>query len=76
MIHSWGPGQLGSRLNKATPQINRMLADADQRARALLTPAQLRMVPAASGGKATPAPPPTGAGMPGAPKLPGGGEQR
>lgn len=41
--------QLGSRLSRATPQIQRMLKDADTRARALLTPAQLRMVPATPG---------------------------
>ena len=40
-------GQLGSRLSKATPQIQKMLVDADVRARALLTPAQLRMLPPA-----------------------------
>jgi hypothetical protein len=38
--------QLNSRLSRAQPQIQRMLADANTRARALLTPAQLRMLPA------------------------------
>ena len=37
--------QLSSRLSRARPQIQRMLADADTRARALLTPAQIRMLP-------------------------------
>ncbi len=61
--------QLGSRLQKATPQIQKMLVAADAAARALLTPAQLRMIPAATG--TTPASP--GAGMQGAPKLPAAG---
>ena len=39
--------QLSSRLSKAQPQIQRMLADASTRAKAVLTPAQLRMLPAA-----------------------------
>jgi cellobiose-specific phosphotransferase system component IIB len=38
--------QLNSRLGRAQPQIQRMLADANTHARALLTPAQLRMLPA------------------------------
>jgi hypothetical protein len=38
--------QLNSRLSRAQPQIQRMLADANTRARALLSPAQLRMLPA------------------------------
>ena len=50
--------QLSSRLNKAQPQIQRMLVDAQTRAKALLTPAQLRMLPVT----------PT---MPGAPGAPG-----
>ncbi|MGH7524016.1 MAG: carboxypeptidase regulatory-like domain-containing protein [Gemmatimonadales bacterium] len=37
--------QLSSRLSKAQPVIQRMLADANSRARSLLTPAQLRMLP-------------------------------
>jgi hypothetical protein len=37
--------QLSSRLGKAQPVIQRMLADANARARALLTPAQIRMLP-------------------------------
>lgn len=37
--------QLSSRLSKAQPQIQRMLADASTRAKAVLTPAQLRMLP-------------------------------
>ena len=53
--------QLGSRLNKATPQVQRMLRDANARARALLTPAQLRMIPAAA---ATPGATPGGAKPP------------
>jgi len=37
--------QLSSRLSKAQPQIQRMLVDANTRARALLTPAQIKMLP-------------------------------
>jgi hypothetical protein len=37
--------QLSSRLGKAQPVIQRMLADANTRAHALLTPAQIRMLP-------------------------------
>ena len=36
--------QLSSRLSKAQPQIQRMLKEADARARALLTPAQIKML--------------------------------
>ena len=39
--------QLSSRLGKAQPVIQHMLADANLRARALLTPTQIRMLPAA-----------------------------
>jgi hypothetical protein len=53
--------ELGSRLSRSTPQIQRMLQAANTRARALLTPAQLRMVPG---------PPPTPGTMPGGAKPP------
>jgi len=53
-------GQLGSRLSKATPQIQRMLVDADAKARAILTPAQLAMIPPPTGAR------PAGMGAPGA----------
>ena len=69
-------GQLGSRLSKATPQIQKMLLDADARARALLTPAQLRMVPAATGTRPSGAAGAPGRGVTGAPKLPGGSDAK
>ncbi len=37
--------QLSGKLGKAQPQIQRLLLDAQTRARAVLTPAQLRMLP-------------------------------
>ena len=59
--------QFGSRLNKATPVIQRLLKEADFEARSLLTPSQLKMVPPAAG------PAPTGApGMARPGSTPGG----
>jgi hypothetical protein len=65
-------GQLNSRLGKATPVITRMSKAADVEARALLTPAQLKMLPVAptpgalpGGGMRAPSGGATG-GMPGA----------
>ena len=56
--------ELGKRLSKATPQVQRMLQDANTRARALLTPAQLRMIPAAA---------PTPGAVPGGARPPAAG---
>jgi hypothetical protein len=60
-------GQLQSRLGKAQPQIQRMLLDAQTRARALLTPAQLQMLPVTKppAGMNAPAGRPSGAGAAG-----------
>jgi hypothetical protein len=65
--------ELGSRLNKATPQVQRMLVDANARARALLTPAQLRMIPAAAPTPGAARPPAPGPGAAGAAATPPGG---
>ena len=60
--------QLSSRLGKAQPVIQRMLADANTRARALLTPAQIRMLPVTPTLPGMP-----GGARPGAATAPGAG---
>lgn len=60
--------QFGSRLNKATPVIQRMLKEADFEARSLLTASQLKMVPPAAGTAPT--------GMPGGARPPAAGGEK